>query len=181
MAHALRPARRTEASRLLEIEDDAGRLYARAGLPPDLEGLELAFIDAAIAAGTVWVATDDDDLAIGFALCLIFPGALHLRELDVATTHMRRGLGRRLVDHACARAASLGLARVTLTTFVEVPWNRPLYERWGFAVVAPGEQPAWLADIRAHEDRGELRRWPRCAMAKPANAEVTSRRSPSPR
>jgi GNAT superfamily N-acetyltransferase len=163
----IRLARANEAAELGTIEDEAGRIYASAGLPPDLEGLGPTVIEAAIAEQLAWVATDADDRAIGFALVWLRPGALHLRELDVVPTHMRRGVGRSLVELVCERALELERSSVTLTTFRDVAWNAPLYQRWGFEVLAPEACPAWLADIRAHEDRGELRHWPRVAMARP--------------
>lgn len=162
----IRPARPDEAIQLSMIEDAAGRVYASAGLPPDLEGLDLQVIEVAIAEQLAWVTTDTDDRAIGFALCWLRPETLHLRELDVLPAHMRRGLGRGLVEFACARARALDCTSVTLTTFRDVPWNAPLYRRWGFDVLVPELCPAWLADIRAHEDRGPLRQWPRVAMAR---------------
>ncbi|MFO7561758.1 MAG: GNAT family N-acetyltransferase [Enhygromyxa sp.] len=137
-----------------------------AGLPGDLEGLPPELVDAAIAEGTTWVCVDAADRPIGFALCWIREDALHLRELDVAPEHMGRGLGRALVEFVCAKAAELELGRVTLTTFAEVEWNAPLYRRWGFEVLEPAATPAWLAAIRAQEDAGELREWPRVAMGR---------------
>jgi GNAT superfamily N-acetyltransferase len=162
----IRLARPEEATELGRIEDEAGRIYASAGLPPDLEGLGRELVDAAIAEQLTWVTTDADDRPVGFALAWLRPDALHLRELDVLPTHMRRGLGRGLVELVCEHARTLGCASVTLTTFRDVAWNAPLYRRWGFEVLSLEACPTWLADIRAYEDRGELRRWPRVAMAR---------------
>lgn len=166
MSLRIRPARADEAEAVLEVEDAAGRLYAEAGLPPDLEGLPPEVVLAAIEDGTLWVIPDDDDHIRAFALCQLRPSALHLRELDVRPDHMRQGLGRRLIDHACERAAERSLPRLTLTTFAEVPWNAPLYRRYGFVELPPEQQPPWLAEIRRREDEGELARWPRVAMAR---------------
>lgn len=160
----IRAARIDEAVQLAMIEDAAGRIYAAAGLPPDLEGLDLAVIEASITERLTWVATEDDDYPVGFALTWLRPDALHLREVDVLPSHMRRGIGRALVEFVCGHARTLGLSCVTLTTFLDVPWNAPLYRRWGFEVLTPENCPAWLAAIRAHEDAGELARWPRVAM-----------------
>jgi GNAT superfamily N-acetyltransferase len=162
----IRRARAGETEALLQIEEAAGRKFADAGLPGDLDGLDPGLVDAAIAEGTTLVCVDPRDRPIGFALCWIRGDALHLRELDVDPEHMGHGLGRALVEFICAQAITLGLARVTLTTFAEVEWNAPLYRRWGFAALEPEDQPAWLASIRAEEDAGVLRSWPRVAMAR---------------
>lgn len=57
-----------------------------------------------------------------------------------------------------------GLPAVTLTTFADVPWNAPLYRRWGFCDVPREAMPTWLKAIRDDEDAGVLRSWPRVAM-----------------
>ncbi len=162
----VRPARADELHRIRELEDLAGERYAEAGIPPDLEGLDDAVIAAAHAAGLLWVA-EDDGAPIGFALCWLMPDALHLRELDVHPKWMGRGVGRRLVEYVAAQAERRGLRSVTLTTFRDVHWNAPLYRRWGFAELDNDLLPPWLAAIRHDEDQGELRRWPRVAMARP--------------
>lgn len=166
VAH-IRAARGDEVSRIRAIEDDAGLRYGEAGLPEDLEGLPRAVIEAAIEAGTTWVAVDGEDRSIGFALCWARPDALHLRELDVERAWMGRGIGTALIEHVGAEARARGVGAVTLTTFRDVPWNAPFYARRGFAILAPAEQPAWLAAIRAEEDAGELAAWPRVAMRRP--------------
>ena len=49
--------------------------------------------------------------------------------------HGRRGVGRALVDEVVAWTAAQDLPSVTLTTFRDVPWNGPYYEKLGFQVV----------------------------------------------
>jgi GNAT superfamily N-acetyltransferase len=164
MTATIRLAKPDEVTLIRALEDEAGRLYATAGMPADLPGLDPAVIEAAIAGRTLWVACEADR-PIGFALVWIRTDALHLRELDVHPDHMRRGLGRRLVEFVRERAAERGLARVTLTTFRDVDWNASLYRRWGFEVLEPEDQPDWLAAIRAAEDRSVIGQWPRVAMA----------------
>ena len=54
---------------------------------------------------------------------------------------------------------------VTLTTFADVPWNAPLYRRYGFRDMPRDALPDWLAAVRDEEDAGVLSRWPRIAMS----------------
>jgi GNAT superfamily N-acetyltransferase len=72
---------------------------------------------------------------VGFAQVGEADGNAHLEELAVLPGHMRQGLGTRLVEEACAWAAEHGYPAITLTTYADVPWNAPYYERLGFAVV----------------------------------------------
>ncbi len=162
----LRPARPSEAAALAALELDAGRRFAEAGLPGDLEGLSVAVYEAAIAAGTTWVAADTGDVPVGLARCWERPSCLHLRELDVRPSHMRRGIGALLVERVCAEARARSLEQVTLTTFRDVPWNAPYCARRGFAVLDEAAMPAWLRAIREEEDAAALARWPRVALAR---------------
>ena len=163
---SIRLARADELEALSAIEDRAGEMYAEVGIPDDLEGLPLETFAAAQADAALWVIADDTDSAVAFALCWRRPDALHIRELDVDPPHMRRGLGRRLIEHVRDRAAGESRAWVTLTTFAEVPWNGPLYRRYGFSEVA--DLPEWLAEIREEEGAHGLDRWPRIAMRIPS-------------
>ena len=83
-----------------------------------------------------WVAVDADGSIIGFAVAWVVDGEGHLDELAVAPAHGRRGVGRALVDAVVAWTRAQGLASITLTTFRDVPWNGPYYEKLGFHVVS---------------------------------------------
>ena len=73
---------------------------------------------------------------IGFAVAWVVDGEGHLDELAVTPAHGRRGVGRALVDEVVAWTAARGLPSITLTTFRDVPWNGPYYEKLGFHVVS---------------------------------------------
>lgn len=161
----IRCARPDELEWILELEELAGRRYADAGLPTDLDGLPLEVAVRAQSDGLLWVS-EADERVVGFALCWRCGDALHLRELDVHPEWMGRGLGKALVEHVATEAARRGCRWVTLTTFREVAWNAPLYLRWGFVELDVAEMPSWLSAIREDEDAGELGRWPRVAMAR---------------
>jgi GNAT superfamily N-acetyltransferase len=79
----------------------------------------------------------------------------------------RRGVGRALLDHAAGAAAGEGLARLTLTTFTEVPWNAPYYERLGFSAVPRDELTPGLRAVVEREAAHGLDRWPRVVMRRP--------------
>jgi GNAT superfamily N-acetyltransferase len=92
----------------------------------------------------VWVAADANDAAVGFAVAGPLAGFLHLRELSVDPAHGRRGLGRALV--LAVHDAARGLAGTTLTTFRDVPFNAPFYERLGFTELPLSAAPARLVE-----------------------------------
>lgn len=74
------------------------------------------------------------------------------------------GLGRRLIEDLVDRARRRGHHALTLTTFTDVAWNGPYYERLGFRVLADDELGPGLRAIRRAEVARGLDRWPRCAM-----------------
>ncbi len=163
-SRVIRLAVPSETERLMQIEDEAGRLYASVGLPADLPGMPRQMVERAIADGLLWVIADERETPIGFAMCWLRPDAIHLRELDVHPDHMRRGHGGCLLEHISKQAAERGLGYVTLTTFSNVPWNAPYYRRHGFESLRDDSLPAWLAEIRRAELRLGLDAWPREAM-----------------
>ncbi|MBV8690451.1 MAG: GNAT family N-acetyltransferase, partial [Actinobacteria bacterium] len=80
----------------------------------------------------------------GFVLAEEVDGCGHIEELAVSSAHGGRGLGTALIDAVVQWAATNGMPALTLTTFIDVPWNRPFYERRGFRVLADDEITAGL-------------------------------------
>ncbi len=162
----VRLARPGEAALVLEIERSAAQRFVGTHIEPLLDDDEYGGHDLSglFADGGLWVATDADDRAIGFAATSAEGGYLYIHELDVLLEHQGQGHGRALLDAVVAEARRRGLAGVTLTTDRTIPWNRPFYERYGFTVLDDTEVPPAL---RAHLDdeisRGHDRSW-RCAM-----------------
>jgi GNAT superfamily N-acetyltransferase len=156
----IRPARADELELVVAIDDDASHLFESADL--DFSGLHPShpFVvrehdrwAAALAGGRLFVACGEDARPIGFASLGTVAGDAHLDQLAVVRACMRRGVGAALVAHAIAW--SRGHRAIWLTTYAHVPWNRPYYERGGFSVVAPPEQPHEIHEILAIE-RGAL-------------------------
>jgi GNAT superfamily N-acetyltransferase len=71
----------------------------------------------------------------GVALGEAVAGMARLHDLLVAERHRGQGLGGRLVELFCARAADLGAARCFLRC-PDTPRHRRFYERQGFSAVA---------------------------------------------
>lgn len=148
----IRLARRSDVSRLAEIERGAARLFEPYGLaelfsetsPPEK-------LIAAAADGRLWVAVSADDVPLGFALAGVVGGNAHLDEIDVLPEHGRRGIGRALVDAVVAWARVRGFKSLTLNTMRDVPWNAPFYERLGFVVLDDATLPDALRELRRLE------------------------------
>ena len=80
------------------------------------------------------------------------------------------GLGSRLVERVAGWARERGAPALTLTTYAEVAWNAPYYERLGFRRLADDELTPGLRAIRAAEAERGLDRWPRVGMRRELSA-----------
>jgi GNAT superfamily N-acetyltransferase len=106
--------------------------------------------------GRLWIAADDQDHAVGFALVTEIGLFAHLEDMAVLPAHGRQGLGSALLEAVCEWAFSRGFSAVTLSTFRDVAWNAPFYARRGFAVIPPSELPPELLEIVQRERKQGL-------------------------
>jgi len=145
-AYKIRLARAEDISLLPGIEMRAGQLFADAGLQgvADNEPESEEYLRSFMAGGALHVAVDAQDQPVGFALTGLLDGAGHLYELSVDPDHGRRGLGARLVEAGCDYAKAQGCRAMTLSTFLDLPWNGPFYRKLGFNHVA---RAAWTPGL----------------------------------
>ena len=163
----IRPAAATDFTRLQEIEVAAGAMFRPLGM--DLVADDPPFTDVELQgyvdAGHAWVAVPSgDDRVAGYLLLDVVDGAAHVEQVSVHPDAARRGIGRALVEHVAGWAADAGFPAMTLTTFLEVPWNGPYYERLGFRHVAEDDEGPGLRRVRDHERAHGLDAWPRGSM-----------------
>ncbi len=168
--YTIRPARPSDVPLLPSIEDSANALFDGwgeiLGLPSDGSSqlVSVETLATAQQAGHLWVAADSADTPVGFALVSPVDGGAHLDELDVLPEHGRRGLGSALVETIAVWAREQGYGAITLTTFRNIPWNAPLYERLGFRIIGETEFGSGLAEIVRKEQDGKFRADLRVAM-----------------
>ena len=162
----IRAARAAELSVLQDIERaastmfvDWGRTEIGAYEPPTL--VELRHHQQ---QGRAWVAVSAHDRPVAYLLADIVDGNAHIEQVSVHPRYARRGLGKALIEQAVAWARQRDLGAVTLTTFTDVPWNAPYYQRLGFRRLSDDELTPGLRAIRAREAAIGLDRWPRCCM-----------------
>ena len=115
-------------------------------------------------AGRAWVIAGPDDRPVAYLLVDPVDGNLHIEQVSVHAGWAHRGLGRALIEHAAEVAKANGQPALTLTTFTDVPWNAPYYERLGFHSLPEPELTPGLRTIRRHEAGLGLDRWPRTCM-----------------
>ncbi|ANN15469.1 acetyltransferase [Amycolatopsis orientalis] len=150
---------------LQDIERAAGEPFRALGMAAiaDDDPPSLADLAAYQSAGRAWVC-DDGEGPVAYLIAEVVDGHGHIEQVSVHPDHARKGLGRRLIDHAADWSAREGLAGLTLTTYAEVPWNAPYYSRLGFVTLGEGELTDGLRAIRAQEIARGLDAWPRVTM-----------------
>lgn len=117
----------------------------------DLPPFPLAELELLQRARTVWVAVNPSDEPVGFAIAGRLGQDAYLHELDVELSFARRGVGRALIRRVAEWARDRGDTSLVLSTFRDVPWNAPYYERLGFAVVSEREYTPEMAELHARE------------------------------
>jgi GNAT superfamily N-acetyltransferase len=149
----VRLARSDELTLLQDVERDSGQRFRRIGMdsiadddPPDI-----ATFQAFQRGDRAWVVVDELDRPVGFAFAVEVDGGAHLQQLSVLENHGNQGLGRRLVDQVEQWGREHDLAAVTLSTFRDVPWNGPMYARWGFEVIPMDQLGPGLKGLRDDE------------------------------
>jgi GNAT superfamily N-acetyltransferase len=113
------------------------------------------------AAGTVWVAEDEEAELVGFLAGMQHGERLHIVEFAVAQGSQGRGLGRRMIAAVIDWARREALAALSLTTFRNVRWNGPFYRSCGFEEWADGLASDVEAELAAGAAKGLQ---DRCAM-----------------
>lgn len=158
MTISIRPAHPDECPSLRVVERDAGQRFRDVGLAAvaDSDTTSEAFLRSLFAHGVVLCAAEGDDAPVGFLLAGRLDDALHLYELSVATAYGGQGVGSALLAAAEQEARRRGLSRLTLATFRDVPWNRPFYERRGFAEVLPDDWTPAFFLLHAGEELSGL-------------------------
>lgn len=163
----IRIAIREDAPALPEIEQSAGEAYRHY---PDLawiaddDNQTVERHRELIAKGTCWVAADDRNRPIAFLSAEIVDDTLHIWELDVRHDRQGSGIGRALLEEAIVAARRNRIVAITLTTFRDVTWNAPFYQKLGFRILGEAETSERLAELLRLETEHGMPASRRCAM-----------------
>lgn len=162
----IRLARPTDLPFLAEIETAAGELFSQFSFLGELpaDATSLASFQAAQRNQLLWIATSSSDKPVGFALVKLLGDSAHLEEMDVLPEFGRRGIGSKLVRTVCEWTQTNGIPAVTLTTFRDVPWNAPFYQKLGFRILERGELTPELQQLVEQEEHRGLKRELRVVM-----------------
>jgi len=155
--HPIRPVRADELGAIRDIEVAAGGLFADIGMSfiADEEPPPVELLERYRRAGRAWVSTDPTDRPVAFLIADLVDDGAHIEQVSVDPGFARRGIGRSLIDHLEVWATGRSLRSLTLTTFSDVPWNRPYYVRCGFVTLGEADMgPGLAAGLAAERGRG---------------------------
>ncbi|MCI4663241.1 MAG: GNAT family N-acetyltransferase [Neomegalonema sp.] len=175
----IRAASEVEAKACPAIEKAGAAMFAHSPYPEIAEEPTPRpdrFI-AAAAEGLLLVAVFNGDAVIGFGRYELDESDLILAEFDVLPEHQGKGVGARLIEAGEEVAAARGKRRLTLTTFRDVAWNQPYYQRRGFKEIALADAGGGL---RAEAEMMASFGWGphlRLAMARPVRGGKTGSRN----
>lgn len=168
----IRPSVDSDISQLQILERSAGELFR---LVPGLEWISddkvmsqashrKAIADGLSYAASVRPSRREHFIHAGF-ICGVGSGSeLHINELSVGTEWQDRGIGKRLVNDFINVARQSEFLGVTLTTFRDVPWNEPFYQKLGFQTLVEEALGERLSRILKEEELQGFVKAQRCGM-----------------
>ncbi len=152
---SIRAARPSDGAAFREIERSAGERFRAIGMATVAEDRPLSEAELAAYAIGARVAVDGADQPVGYVLVDVVDGNAHVAQISIGPESQGQGIGRALLERVRTWARAADYPAITLTTFRDVPWNRPLYEHLGFVVLPEEETGPELQVVRRDEsDRG---------------------------
>lgn len=124
------------------IQTNFAYMEGRIDPPSSMHRLTADEIARRAEQGEIWVIEED---AHPIACIFLTPrnGALYIGKLTVATSHRGRGLARRLVETAQARAEALGLRLLELQSRIELVENHAAFASMGFELTGETAHPGF--------------------------------------
>lgn len=154
--YRIEPAQPDHLAALSAIERAAADVFPEGMIPDEAKDsiLSLEEFEKALAKKHLWVAVTADNQPVGFAMVTLNTSgeSAMLAELDVDPAHQQQGLGTALVQTVIMWARQKGFQHLLLTTFSNVPWNAPFYEKMGFRRLSRNKLTAALVAILNKED-----------------------------
>ncbi len=171
--YTLRRALPEELPALPDVEHRAAEQFRQSAHPDaaELPVQSLEQLREYQQHGGVWVAVTREGAVAAFVICKPVDGDLFIAEADVHPAHARQGLGAALFELLGQWARAEGYPALLLTTFRDVPWNAPYYERLGFRLLGEDAQGPGLRTIRAQETELGLPPESRVCMRRRLGAE----------
>lgn len=167
----VRPATRDDRPALRAIERRAGERFREVGMPEvaDDEPPSLDVLATFVDAGRAWVVPGATGEPVGYAVVEEVDGNAHIEQVSVDPAYQGQRVGRALIDEVATWATRNRLPAITLTTFVDVAWNAPLYRHLGFVDIPDKDLGPGLRAVMQAEAAHGLDPRQRVAMRRPVD------------
>lgn len=100
------------------------------------------------------VAVDATQTPVGQAFWQNVTGFALLAQMDVHPQHGREGLGTAQVTRMIDQVVQAGFPYFYLTTFSDVPWYAPFYQKLGFVLLDADSPPDFIKEsLRDEQER----------------------------
>ncbi|RFU44906.1 GNAT family N-acetyltransferase [Paraburkholderia sp. DHOC27] len=146
-----------EAELISAIDYEAAQRFADIGMVgiATARPMDVAFVRRKIEAAAIVVALENGIHCVGFVMFARGAEDFYIEELDVLTAWAGRRIGAALIERVAGLARTAQAQRLLLSTFRDVPWNAPYYQRLGFRPIADADLDDHLKARRAdHIARG---------------------------
>lgn len=167
MTCLIRTIETLDIPRLIEIEKSATQAFLNIPALAWLADSSVLSLDdhmQLISKAYGFVSVNLENQATGFLYAEKQNQDLYIIELDVDGTLQKQGIGRQLLEYIIDFARKHDFSNLTLTTFNDVIWNRPFYEKFGFQKLDDDHLPDYLQKKIQHEVECGFLRESRCAM-----------------
>ncbi|WP_169753910.1 GNAT family N-acetyltransferase [Photobacterium aquae] len=166
----VRRAEFEDITNINQIEKRAGNAFSSmpmdflCSLPQEIPLHSYGFYEKKIRSNELFVA-EIENKVVGF-ICISNineESAIHVSEFAVDYTYQKRRIGFQLIN-VVIELAKKKHKSITLTTFSNVPWNAPFYEKLGFVTIDKSQLNERLVLLLAQESEMGLPKEYRCAM-----------------
>lgn len=171
--YRLRYASSEDFAALNAIEQAAASIFPAGFLPDKVldDKLPFSVLEQARQQDMLWLVQCADGTPVGYVMMESLDGLTLLAQIDVQPAHGRQGLGAALIRHALSQVQA---SEVWLTTFTDVPWNAPFYQKLGFVVVDEACAPDAIGKTLAAERARGLQQRVAMRLTRPESAGYKS-------
>ena len=123
------------------VQESFAYMDGRIDPPSSMHKMTVSDISGHCSSGEVWTLGDP---VIACIFLTPKEDALYIGKLAVSKKERRKGIGRKLIDHANDRAVALNKSSLELYVRIELTENHLAFEKTGFKKISEASHPGYL-------------------------------------